>query len=156
MKSPIKDKKDIKKTEDDTLFGLLSMYKVYNTYFRILIDENNNIALQITDNPKKWPNIKNGRYKGYRMLKKSEIGIIKLFVKYISPVHLIDQLGPLLGVKLQEDEVFIFNNLENNGYYSLETKSEYLQYIISAIVKIIDLTPQKKYELLEKCLSKGN
>ena len=155
MKSPLKDKKENIKAEDDTLYGLLSMNKIYNTYFRILINQDNNdIVLQITDNPKKWPQIEKGEYKGYKLLKRSEIGLIKLSVKYLAPEHLIKQLGPLLGLKLPEEDVKILNNLNNEGFYSIETKIKYLQELISSINKIIDLTPKKKYELIEKSLSK--
>ncbi|MFH0977277.1 MAG: hypothetical protein V1874_15970 [Spirochaetota bacterium] len=153
MKSQLVEKNDTIK-EDDTLFGLLSIYKIFNTYFRILFNENSkNLILEITGNPKKWPKMTEDKYQGYRLLKRSELGLIKLSVKYISPEHLINQLGSLLGLKIPENEVIISNNLLINGFYSIELKSKYLKDIISVIDKIIDLTPAKKYELLEKCLS---
>jgi hypothetical protein len=156
VKSQLKDKTENIKNEDETLFGLLSIYKIYNTYFRILInDENNNLLLQITGNPKKWPVIGDDRYKGYRQLKRSELGITKLSVKYLSPEHLIEQLGAILGIKVPINEISIFNNLDVDGFYSLELKSKYLQDIIPVIEKIIDLSPEKKYELLEKSFSKN-
>ncbi|MBN2039267.1 MAG: hypothetical protein JW864_04460 [Spirochaetes bacterium] len=154
MKSPQKEKKDNIKTEDDTLYGLLSMYKIYNTYFRILINpDNDHIALQITDNPGKWPIIGEGQYKGYKLLKRSEVGLIKLSVKYLSPEHLISQLGPLLGAKLSDDDITILNYLDSEGYYSIEANSSFLQEFINLINKIIEFTPKKKYEIIEKSLS---
>ncbi len=140
--------------EDDTLFGLLSVYKAYSTYFRILISEENNIILQITSNPKKWPKIGEKKIEGYRLLKRSEIGAVKLFVKYLAPKHLLDQFGPILGMKIPEHEVKINDSLDSDGVYSLEIKSKFMHETISIIERIVDLSPQKKYELLEKSLSK--
>jgi len=155
MKSPLKEKKDNIKTEDDTLFGLLSAYKIYNTYFRILINISNTILiLQITSNPKKWPKIGEDKYADFRLCKRSEIGMIKLSVKYLSPDHLIDYLGPALGLKIPESDISIINNIESDDLYSLETKYIYLQEIIYLITKIIELSPEKKYEIIEKFLSK--
>jgi hypothetical protein len=155
MKSPLKDKKETAKTEDDTLYGLLSMYKVFNTYFRILRNkENDTIALQITDNPKKWPRLDDNRYKGYKLLKRAEIGMIKLSLKYLSPEHLIEQFGPVIGLKVPQEEFTITDSLKNEGFYSIETNSKYLPEIISLVNKTVELTPKRKYELIEKCLSK--
>lgn len=156
MRSKVKDKTEIKKTEDDTLFGLLSVYKAFNTYFRILInDENKNLLLQITGNPKKWPSVGDDRYKDYRLLKRSELGTTKLSVKYLSPEHLIEQLGPVLGIKVPINDISISNNLDVDGFYSLELKAKYIQEIIQVIEKIIELSPERKYELLEKSFSKN-
>jgi hypothetical protein len=154
MKSPSVEKNnDIK--EDDTLFGLLSIYKIFNTYFRIWLNEKSDILiLEITGNPKKWPKIENDKYKDFRLLKRSDLGMIKLSVKYISPEHLINQLGSLLGLKIPDDEIIISNNLSTEGFYSIELKSKYLPEIVLTIEKIINLTPTKKYELLEKSLTK--
>jgi hypothetical protein len=155
MRSPVKEKNDNLKNKDDTLFGLLSSYKAHNTYFRILISEvGNNLILQITSNPKKWQKSVEDTTKEYRLLKRSEIGIEKLFIKYLSPENLIDQFGPMFGLKLHEGEFKITNNLDSDGVYSIELKLQYLPDIISTIEKIIDLTPEKKYELIEKYLSR--
>ena len=81
--------------------------------------------------------------------------MIKLSVKYLSPEHLIEQLGSTLSIKAPENEISISNNLDIDGFYSLELKSKYLPDIISAIQKIIDLSPEKKYEILEKSFSKN-
>lgn len=157
MKLQSKNIADNIKTKDDTLFGLLSLYKKFNTYFRILTNaDNSNLLFQITGNPKKWPKADEIGYKGYRPLKRSELGIIKLSVKYLLPEHLIEQLGTLLGIKVPENEVSITNNLDTDGYYTMEIKAKYLPDIKSTIEKIIDLSPEKKYELLEKCFSKNS
>jgi hypothetical protein len=154
MRPPLKENKENLKSKDDTLFGLLSVYKAHNTYFRILLNEvSNNLKLSITSNPKKWQKLGEETIKDYRLIKRSEIGTEKLFVKYLTPENLIDQLGPMLGLKLPEGEVKIINNLDSNGVYSLELNSQYLQEIISIIEKIIDFPPEKKYEIIEKSLS---
>ncbi len=155
MKSPLKDKRDTTKIEDDTLYGLLSMYKVYNTYFRILQNkENEKLTLQMTDNPKKWPKLTDDKYKGYKLLKRAEIGIIKLSVKYLCPEHLIEQFGADIGLKLPEDETTITDELKTGGYYTIETNAKHLAAIVALLNKLIELTPKKKYELIEKSLSK--
>ncbi len=157
MKAAIKKEKSGKKLEDDTLFGLLSSYKSCNTYFRILNNEKNDcIAVQITDNPKKWLLIQDERYNEYRILKRSDIGTVKLSVKYLSPVHLIEQMGPMLGMKLPEDRVNIINHIDDDGYFILETEAEFLPEIRQCINKIINISPQKKYEILEKSLAKDS
>ena len=154
MKLQPKEKIKPPKSEDDTLFGLLSSYKIYNTYFRILKNEqSDSLIAQITSNPKKWPKIEGDRYNGFRQLKRSELDIIKLSVKYLLPEHLLAQLGPTIGINITENEAAISNSLDTDGYYSIETNSKYLPNIISAIEKIIELSPEKKYELLEKYFS---
>ena len=154
MKTGVKKEKQNKKTEDDSLFGLLSSYKSCNTYFRILVnDKDERIVVQITDNPKKWMLIDENRYKDYRVLKRSDIGTLKLSVKYLSPIHLIDQIGPMLGIKLPEENVLTINQIDNEGYFILETKIEFMPEIIQSINKIINFSPQKKYEILEKSLA---
>ncbi len=156
MKPKLKEKTENIKGADDTLFGLLSVYKLYNTYFRILMnEENSSLLLQITGNPKKWPAIGDERYKGYRQLKRAEMDTTKLSVKYLSPEHLIEQLGPVLGIKVPANDASISNNLDADGFYSIEIKSKYLQEIIQVLEKIIDLSPERKYEILEKSFSKS-
>ena len=154
MKLQPKEKIKSAKPEDDTLFGLLSNYKIYNTYFRVLNNEqSDSIIVQITNNPKKWPKIEGDGYNGYRQLKRSELNIIKLTVKYLLPEHLFGQLGTLIGINIPEDEAAVSSSLIADGYHSIETKSKYLPNITSAIEKIIEMTPEKKYELLEKYFS---
>jgi hypothetical protein len=157
MKTYSKETKDSPKSKDDTLYGLLAAYKAFTTYFRILInDTNNNLILQVTANPKKWQKPDNEYFKDFRLLKRSEIGTIKLSVKYLNPENLINEFGPILGLKIPEGEVKIINDLNSNGVYTLEINSKYLQEIISTIDKIIDYSPEKKYELIEKTLSKNS
>lgn len=155
MRAARKKEKTVRKNEDATLFGLLSSYKSCNTYFRILVNEKKeSIVVQITDNPGNWPPLKEGKYSDFNILKRSDLGCNKLFVNYLSPVHLIEQVGPTLGIKLPEDRFVVMNFLDNEGYFTLETDIKYKDDIIQSINKLINLSPQKKYEILEKSLSK--
>lgn len=150
----MKDKKDNKNLADDTLFGLLSLYKTYNTYFRILVSEEiDSLIVLLTDNPRKWVLIPVDNHDKYKVLKRSNIGTVKLSVKYLAPEHIINQIGPTLGIKLPPENVKITDNTIKDGYYFFETKLEYLPDVEQNIKKIIELPPKKKLEILEKCLS---
>ena len=139
----LKKERTNKQADEETLYGLLSSYKLYNTYFRILIcREKDSLVLQVTDNPKKWTSITKERYEDYIMLKRSEIGIDKLSVKFLSPTHLIKQLGPTFGIKLPSDQSIILDNYKKEGYILIETKSKFLAEVIQGIQKIINLSPQ--------------
>lgn len=149
----MKDKKDNKNTVDDTLFGLLSVYKAYNTYFRILVSEEiDSLIILLTDNPGKWGLIHVENHDKYRILKRSDIGTNKLLVKYLAPEHIINQIGPTLGIKLPPENVKITDNIKNEGYFILETGFEFITEVKQNIKKIIELPPKKKYEILEKSL----
>jgi len=154
MRNPWKKSKEPRKEEDDSLFGLLSSYKVFNTYFRVLESETDQkVVLQISDNPKKWSLIPEEKYENYRFLKRLEIGTQKSSIKYISPEHLIKYMGSLLGTKLPVKKVSITNNIDNEGYFILETSLKYKPLLLQSIKRISNLSPQKKYEILEKCLT---
>ena len=154
MRAASKKDRIIKRKEDDSLFGLLSSYKTCNTYFRVLISEGKKrIIIQITDNPKKWPALKDEKFNDYTILKRADLGLNKIFINYLSPTHLVDQVGQTLGMKLPEDKVIVANNLDTEGYFSFETSIEYKEVVIQNINKLVNLSPQKKYEILEKSLS---
>jgi len=140
--------------KDDSLFGLLSLYKANNTYFLLKeSEEKNRIVVILTDNPGNWSNIPSDTYDNYRELRRLEIGTTKLSVKYISPVHLIQILGPMLGIKIPMDKVTVINEIRDKGLFIFETTLKYKSRVIQGINKIIALTPQKKYEILEKCIA---
>jgi len=157
MKTPFKKEKGNKRIKDDTLWGLLSPYKANHTYFRILICEgNDSIVVQITGNPKNWQDkTLEERYKDCRQLKRSEIDTLKLSTKYLLPEHLIKQIGPALGMKLPADEVTIIDNIDKEGCFIIETSLKFMPDVVQNIKKIINLSPQKKYELLEKYLAEN-
>ncbi len=157
MKIPKRKLKDERKVEDDSLYGLLSSYKALVTYFRVLVsDKEKKVVIQITDNPKNFLRIPKENYVQYSKMRRLDIGINKLSVKYLSPEHLLQYFGPVLGMKINSKKVTIINNLEKGGYFILETDMQSLPMVMQTIKKIIALTPQKKYEILEKCLAENS
>lgn len=157
VKIPKKKLKDERKIEDDSLYGLLSSYKALITYFKVLVsDEDKKVVIQITDNPKNFLRIPKEKYDQYREMRRLDIGINKLSVKYLSPEHLLQYFGPVLGMKINSKKVTIINNLEKGGYFILEMALQSLPMVIQNVKKIITLTPQKKYEILEKCLAENS
>ena len=148
--------KKSKNERDDSLFGLLSLYKANNTYIKILVsDEEKKVAVFLTNNPGNWENIDMEKYSEYRMLRRLEVGVEKLFLKYICPVHIIKIIGPLLGIKIPADKVDTINNIDEMGYFIMEAPIKYKTKILMGIKKIINLNPHKKYEILEKCFAEN-
>lgn len=156
MKTPLKKSRDPRKADDENLFGLLSSYKSYNTYLNVFTSETGNaVVLFITDNPKRWSLMADEPYKGFRPLKRIELGVPKISIKYLMPEHLLKSLGPMLGMKLPPNKATIVNNIDNGGYFILQTSLKYLSEIVQAVSRIVSMTPQKKYEILEKCLAEN-
>jgi len=142
------------KSGDDSLFGLLSSYKIYNTYFKVVVSEDNDrIVVMIAGNPKSWDNIPPDKYKTYTQVRRLEIGVTRLSVKYLSPQHLIVYFGSILGSKLPSNKVTIVNNLDKDGYFILETSLRYRPLVFQSLKRLISLPPQKKYEILEKYIA---
>ncbi len=142
--------------KDDTLYGLLLPYKVNNTYFKILECEvDGKVVLQIASNPAYWNDIKDDSYEKYKILRRLDVDYFKLSVKFINPLHIITVLGPLLGIKVLPGEFEIVNNLDKQarGYYIVEFHSKHRLKVLQKIKKILKLTPQKKYEMLEKYMT---
>ncbi len=141
------------KKKDDSLFGLLSTYKAQVTYLRVLINEDESkMVLQLTDNPGKWPDLNLERWQGYRMVRRLELDIDKMLIKYIYPWHLIKIMGPLLGIKVPPEKVMIENSLQEENILSLHFPLKYSKKVFQGVKKLVSLTPQKKYEILEKCI----
>lgn len=152
MKIILKKRKE-NKDVDDTLFGLLSLYKKYSTYFRILVnEEKKRFVLIVVDNPKKWQKISEEVYSDFRMLKRVEMNCNTLFVKYLLPEHILANSGHTLGLKLPTRRVVIENKLgkKDEGYFLIEASMRYLANAVYSVKKIITYTPQKKYEIIEK------
>jgi hypothetical protein len=156
MKTLFKRIVDNKKAEDDNLFGLLSSYKSYNTYLSLYASEkDDSLLLFITDNPKRWSYMLDEKYKNFHLLKRLEMDVPKMSIKYLLPEHLIKSLGPLLGMKLPSNKATIVNNISHNGYFIMQTALKYLPDVVQEVKKIINMSPQKKYEILEKCLAEN-
>ena len=65
-------------------------------------------------------------------------------------------MGPTLGIKLPYDKVKIIDNIDKDGCFIIETSSEFMPEVVQNIKKIINLSPHKKYELLEKYLTEDS
>ncbi len=141
-----------KESEDDSLFGLLASYKNLYSYMQVLESEEGSIAILIATNPSSFNELIKTKYQQYKPIRRIKLGVSRLFVKYISPEYIIKFYGPLLGLKIPENKVHIINNIEN-GYFILEVPSYYKDQVIQCIKRIITLSPQKKYEIIEKSLA---
>lgn len=139
---------------DDSLFGLLLSYKHYNTYVRVFINNaGSSVAVVLTGNPRSWANLPEEIKEGYVGMKRLEIGADKMFIKYILPEHLIRTSGFSAGINLPADKIEVKNMLDLQGYYLIQTSTRYLNRVLSGVKKLLNLSPQKKYEILEKCIS---
>jgi hypothetical protein len=151
----IAPKKIREREADDSLFGLLSAYKPVNTYFRIFVNESKKqILFEMTDNPKYFSALDGDELKGFRMFRRSEMGFTKMSVKYMSPEHILGYFGENLGVKVPHRGGKIANGLnDERRLYLLETSLAQSPALLTVIKKILLLSPQKKYEIIEKYLS---
>jgi hypothetical protein len=139
--------------KDDTLFGLLLSYKHYNTYVRVFINEAEaTVAVILTGNPRSWVNLPPEIKTGYHSMKRLEIGAEKMFIKYILPEQLVKTAGVSAGINLSSDKIEFENRLDEQGYYLIKTSTRYLNRVLSGVKKLLNLSPQKKYEILEKCI----
>lgn len=140
--------------KDDSLFGLLLSYKHYNTYIRIFVNEAESaVAVVLTGNPRFWANLPVEITESYISMKRLEIGAEKMFIKYILPEHLIKTAGVSAGINLSADKIEVKNMLDSKGYYIIQTSTRYLNRVLSGVKKLLNLSSQKKYEILEKCIS---
>jgi hypothetical protein len=146
--------KKMNRIKDDSLYGLLSSYKSNCTYVQILVSEaDDSVIARLTDNPKNFQSDSRNKYKNYRILKRLEIGTPRIFLKYLVPENLVAVLGPLLELNIPADKVLITESFKKDGLYSIETSIKYKLKIIQGIRKMLNMSPQKKYEILEKYLS---
>lgn len=148
--------KHITRAKDDTLYGLLSSYKANHTYMRVLestADEA--IVVQLTDNPGNFNRSQREKLKTYRMLRRLEIGIAKMSLKYLTPECLVSMLGPMLEINVPYEKAVIDDGLQKDGIYTIETSLRYKTKILQGVKKLLGMSPQKRYELLEKYVS-GN
>jgi hypothetical protein len=144
----------IKSKKDEYLFGLLSSHKMNNTYLKVLVSEDEKkISLLVTGNPGNWKNIPEEKYKNYRAVRRLEIGYPKLSVKFVSPEQLVRTMGPMLNIKVPVEKVVVSDMLESGGYLSIDFPERYKKKVIAGVNKILGLSPQKKYEIIEKSLA---
>ncbi|MCL2156269.1 MAG: hypothetical protein FWH53_11435 [Leptospirales bacterium] len=140
--------------KDDTLFGLLLPYKQNNTYIKVLINEDEgDVIVSLTENPKFWNNLPPEITSSFRSMKRLEINTEKMFIKYILPEQLIKTAGAAAGINLSMDKIKAENLLNEQGYYLIKTSTRYLNRVLSSIKKLLNLSPPKKFEIIEKCIS---
>lgn len=139
---------------DDSLFGLLLSYKHYNTYVRVFLnDAESTVAVVLTGNPKSWTSLPPEIKESYRSMSRLDINTGKMFIKYILPDHLVKTAGVSAGINLPADKLEIENRLDDLGYYLIKTSTRHLNRVLSGVKRVLNLSPQKKYEILEKCIS---
>jgi hypothetical protein len=142
------------RVKDDSLFGLLLSYKSNYTYVRVMVsEENDSIIAQMTDNPKNFQAYPSEKYKDYRTLRRLELGAPKISLKYLVPENLVVVMGPMMEFNIPPDKIVIDDSLKKDGVYSIETTLKYRTKIIQGVRKILNMSPQKRYEILEKYLS---
>jgi hypothetical protein len=86
-------------------------------------------------------------------MRRLEIKADKLSLKYLTPKHIVTILGETLGIKVPADKTHFINSIANEGYYVLELPLRYKQRALMGVRRILNLSPQKKYEILEKCIT---
>jgi hypothetical protein len=146
-------KKTRDREPDDSLFGLLAAYKVINTYLRVFVNEKKKqITFMMTANPKFFPHTEGSAdLEGFRVLKRSELNVTKLSVKYLAPEHILEYTGDTIGLKLTTRNGKIHNRLKDSDkLFTLETSLSQLPALALTIKKIVALSPQKKYEIIER------
>jgi hypothetical protein len=140
--------------KDDSLYGLLSSYKSNYTFIRVLVSgEKQSIVVLLAANPKIFFNMPIETLQSYRPLRRLEIGVPKLSVKYLSPENLIAVLGPLLGFSIAPETSVVINSLDKDGYYRVETSLRHKTKVLQGVKKLINMSPHKRYEILEKYFS---
>ena len=150
---PSKKKKEYVR-KDDSLFGLLASYKASNSYLRIMTDrDSQTVAVVLSKSPINWSNIEDAEYSSYYSLRRLEIGVERLFVKYLDPEQIIKIMGQSIGLSVPANRIEIDDRLQDRGYYVVKTGIRYLPRVLSGVKKIINMAPQKKYEILEKCIA---
>lgn len=143
--------------ENENLSGLLSSYKKYNCYLRLLVnEESKRVALVLTDNPLNWNHIPLERLENFVRVKRVKIPVRKLSIKYILPQHIINYLGPTLRMSMILRNVQIDDYLDKKGkgYFIIEAPMKYYGTMSDKLRNLVDLSPQLKYEMIVKYFSK--
>ena len=116
-------------------------------------DESQTLAIVLSRSPVNWSMIEDSEYSGYRQMRRLELGVDRLFVKYLLPEHLIKISGPSAGIAIPASRIEVEDRLEDRGYYVIKTGTRYIARVITRVKRIINMKPQKKYEILEKCIA---
>lgn len=141
-----------KKPENEDFFGLLNVYKSNVTYIRVLESHAEDcISLQITDNPGKWENVDSEKYSSFQILRRLELSAVKLSIKFLTPAQLIEAKGPLLGIRISAKECEIYTNADKT-LHTIDFPLQYREKVMLGIKNLLNLTPQKKLEIIEKAI----
>jgi hypothetical protein len=89
-------------------------------------------------------------------MRRLELGIYRLFIKYVLPRHLVNVMGPELGIRLSRNKFRVYDELDEKGIYTIEVPLRYRKRAVEGVVHLVRLTARKKYEILEKNLSRTN
>ncbi|MBN1498531.1 MAG: hypothetical protein JW982_00110 [Spirochaetes bacterium] len=141
---------------DESLFGLLNAYKGFNTYIKLMVnDQKRRVMFMISDNPSAWSRISETEIAGYTTVKRLKLQPRRMFVKFIGPEHIINYMGPTIGMKLPLKNVIIHDFLDDSQkrYFSIEVPQKHMLSMMNTFKKLIDLTPQRKYEIIENFYS---
>lgn len=145
---------DNNRTRDDSLFGLLSVNKARTVYLRVLVNESeDSIVVQLTDNPSSWLKYTDERFAHHRVLRRLELGVVRSSIKYLTPDDIIDYYGPRLGIHIDDRQMLVVSTMKKSGIHTLETSLRYRAKVVVAVRKLLNLSPQKKCEILEKKFS---
>jgi len=140
----------VKKSLNENFFGLLQAYKSNATYIRILESgQNDCISVQISDNPGKWKNITDEKYKSFRMLRRMEIGVARLFIKFLTPSQLVEIKGPLLGMRIPLKDCNILANVHGENIHIIETVLHHKERVLNGAKNLLVMSPYKKLEIIE-------
>jgi len=138
---------------DDSLYGLLSLYKLHTTYFKVTVSEEDEMmALWVTDNPGKWNIVKDTRYENHRELRRLEMGVSRLSLKYLHPEQIIDVRGPLLGIRFPSERTAVVDTYRKAGVHIIETSLKHRKKLLQGLWSLINLSPAKKFEIIEKSI----
>ena len=139
--------------KDDSLYGLLSLYKSNTTYFKVTLSEQDEIiSLWMTDNPGRWTVVNDPRYMHHRELRRLEIGVSRLSIKYLHPEQILRGRGPLLGIRLTSEKTAVMDTYRKAGVYIIETSSRHQKKLMQGLIALINISPSKKLEIIEKCV----
>lgn len=143
-----------RKQRDDSLYGLLSAYKANSCYVRVLESKDGEeLVVQIADNPKRFFEASAERYREYRVLSRLDLGVEKMSLKYLNVENIVAVMGPLLDLSIPPESATIIDSMYSDGIYSIVTTRRYRNKVIHGVRKLLNMSSQKRYELLEKYFS---
>lgn len=143
------------KQNDDTLYGLLSAYKSLNTYIRVFSsDKENKIVIELCDNPKKWEEIRKAFPLGedFKSVSKLQLGISKIIIKYLTPEQILNLMLDILKLEKIKLKITVNNKILSDNYCIITIASKQKDKLFGAIAKLINVSSQKKIEIIEKNL----